>query len=500
MIDIEKVAVIGCGPAGIATIYELLHTTKDGESTVGKAAAENCKFKVTGFEQKDKAGGIWSPNFDEADLPVPPQELLDTEKYNDPRVISPKVEIPSGVSNGVRKPTNKVLDELEWKKSGIFRNLYTNIAARFTRFSYMENDDKYYNKSRRIYPFMTHIELCDRIDNFIETEKLNDHIRFNSSVKSVTKVGDKWRLVVKKSLESDEDEWYEEDFDAVVMSNGQFTVPNFPYSPGMAEFNKNFPNSLMHSNSYRSPDEFKGKRVLVVGGSISTINVLQYIVPVAETVVVSSRGDHPLYPWITKAIRSDGIDHKTIIKEYKPNGDVVFTDGSIEPRFDKIVFTTGYHRHFPFLNDDNVEVTNISRSERIRGLYYNTFSIEDPTLAVAGATTSPLAFHSMEGSAAAIAGVWSGAGKLPSKEDQKKWEQERIKEVGDNASFHFFAHTRIKKEYFDVLEKFMAKGRMNPLHVDGDHVDDIDKGVESIEKLFYKVKTGEFSIADTMNP
>ena len=39
------------------------------------------------------------------------------------------------------------------KRSGVYPYLSTNIPSRFTRFSYLPDEEKYHDKSRPIYPF-----------------------------------------------------------------------------------------------------------------------------------------------------------------------------------------------------------------------------------------------------------------------------------------------------------------------------------------------------------
>lgn len=504
--EINSVAVLGCGPAGLATIYELLHTNEDGTSTVGGPISNQPRFsKVVGFEQKHKAGGIWAPSFSKPDLPIPPQHLLDTEKYNHPDVIHPVQTGPADLSETSKDNPKKIklnphAKQLEWASSGIFKNLFTNIPSRFTRFSYMENDDKYYDKSRTIYPFMSYIELCSRMDSFVQLENIDDYVRYNSRVQSIEKTNHgKWNLTIKSVINDHEEEWYQETFDAIVVASGHYSIPNFPYIKGLSEFNRNYPNSLLHANSYRSPEEFRDKSVLIIGGSISTINILQYIVPVAKSVTVSSRGYHKIFPWLDKAIRSDGIIHKLTIKEINgKTGQVIFDDGTISStKYDKIVFTTGYHFHYPFVKD-HIKIINPSNSSRVSGLYYNTFAIEDPTLAFNGVTASTVNFQVMETSAAFIAGVWSGASKLPSKDIQKEWENDRRNAKGDGSSFHYYFHNEVKPQFIDQLVPYFPKGRKSPLHEDGNHLTDVEIGIKSIEQLFYNVKSQRLAIEDTV--
>ncbi|CUM56946.1 unnamed protein product [Debaryomyces tyrocola] len=87
-------------------------------------------------------------------------------------------------------------------------------------------------------------------------------------------------------------QWYQEEFDAVVIANCPYTVPNIPHIEGLAKFNELNPDILIHSKSYRSAQSFKDNKVLIVGGSFSSANLLQYVVPLAKQTFISKRGPH----------------------------------------------------------------------------------------------------------------------------------------------------------------------------------------------------------------
>ncbi|MFG1946872.1 FAD-dependent oxidoreductase [Nonomuraea sp. NPDC048826] len=65
---------------------------------------------------------------------------------------------------------------------------------------------------------------------------------------------------------------------AVVNATGTWTRPYWPYYPGAAEFR----GRQLHYASYRGPDGFAGRRVVVVGGGHSAAHVLAELAGVAE--------------------------------------------------------------------------------------------------------------------------------------------------------------------------------------------------------------------------
>lgn len=504
-LDIDKVAIIGAGPGGLATLYELLHTDSEGRSTVPGPKPEHRKFsQIVVFEQKDRAGGIWAPSLDKADLRVPPQQLLDEGKYNDPEVVHPARAIPSGVDKATYEhplevDAEKLTEELEWRRSGLFPDLFTNISSKFVRFSYLPNEEKYQNKDRTIYPFLSQSELSRRVENFISTENLNDNIRFNTRVEHAQKNDQgKWILtVVEKDPTHGKEKWYTQQFDAIVVANGHYTVPNIPFIEGLALFNKKYPGSVLQAKSYRNPDEFRNKKVVFVGNSFSTVNLVQYVAPVAKSVVVSKRGPHLVFGWINDGLNANGLVSKPEIASIDADTRIVtFKDGTTETDVDSIVLTTGYHYHLPFLRD-YLKVIQPSNLSRVGGLYHSTFFIDDPTIAAVGVAVTALNFHTIEASAAAIAGVWSNAKQLPSKEEQKEWERKQVEDTANNLFFHFYPHTTVKEDFIDKLHAFAAFDRPHPLEKDNDYIEQIDLSISRSGELYYKLLNKELLVSDT---
>jgi cation diffusion facilitator CzcD-associated flavoprotein CzcO len=71
----------------------------------------------------------------------------------------------------------------------------------------------------------------------------------------------------------------------LVNATGTWTRPFVPYYPGIETFR----GEQLHTVDYPGADHFRGKRVLVVGGGASAIQLLGEIRPVADTVWVTRR-------------------------------------------------------------------------------------------------------------------------------------------------------------------------------------------------------------------
>jgi cation diffusion facilitator CzcD-associated flavoprotein CzcO len=182
----------------------------------------------------------------------------------------------------------------------------------------------------------------------------------------------------------------------------------------MPQINGNFDGDTIHSALYRSPEIFKGRRVLIVGGGNSGCDIAVDAVPFATKIFHSTRRPYyympkfvdgkPTQEWLMDLPRQfpdqsklwvyvksifklcgyDPADYGLPSPEYEiyqahpimnsqilfhiGHGDIVpkpqivsfhgdsvrFIDGSTE-KIDLVIFATGYNVYFPFLNNRYLE-------------------------------------------------------------------------------------------------------------------------------------------------
>lgn len=537
--NIASVAVIGGGPAGLESIFELLHTSKDGKSTVkADTLPENPAFsKVVAFEQQDNIGGVWNIKLDQPDHPLPPAQFLQNANYNDADAIHPvKQNIVAPESLAESSVDNPVItephgDELQWSKSAIYDGLFSNVPKRFLRFSKIpfEEEEKIVKRAEKIVkesnkdnddiniaglikPFINYKQVQQNITNFAKKYDLTKHVRVNTEVESVVKdqLANKWTLTLRHfNPSTKKDEWYQEQFDAVIVASGHYSVPFIPKIPGLAEYALKFPNSIIHNKSWRSPEPYANQNVLFVGGSLSSIDILQYVYPIANKTYVSRRKREQIFQWLQNAAESDGIVNKPGIARFLPETkEIEFTDGSKINDVDKIILATGYHWHYPFIQPKDKYISlskpdpsqngTASSFSRVKGLFQHTFTIEDPTLAFVGVKLTTLKWPTIEASAAAVAGIWSNAKQLPPKEEQIKWEQKLVERNGDNSAFHYTPWDKVKQEFVDEVIEFAPEGRENPLSESIEYIDEVKDSAAVLEGMFFKLKNKELTYEQTL--
>lgn len=515
--EVKKVAIIGGGIAGLTTLFELLNVKKEGTTSLkysnsgelvshGTTPSERAFSKIDVFEQSDQIGGIWNPSFDDAE--TIDQDLLDTGKYDDPNILRPETRIPENLREGIysfEKPfvTRKRQDTPKpWTRSGIYRSLFSNVPERYLRNSFMP----FLNKAEEdpsLAPLIDNGQIINQVEEFAKRFDLLKYVKLNSEVVNITKDNNdnQWTLTIRNSISEESDEWYQERYDAVIVSNGHYSIPYIPYIKGLDAWNKKYPGTILHSKSYRNNEIFENKNVLFIGTGLSGVDLIQYAFPVARNVYVArTPGKREVYEWLGNAATSEGIQTKPRVSSIDPEkNSVTFVDGTTVEGIDTIVLSTGYHWHYPFLSEELTGVKvkpgrngkNPDSGSSVSGLYLNTFSIQDPTLAFVGVTITSIKWPSFELTASAIAGVWTNKSGLPSKEDQVSSNQERLKDTGTGLEFHYYPYECFKG-FASQLEHFLPLGRQLSDIFDEEHLEtDFERSFVVAEKLFYEYKSGQ---------
>lgn len=113
--------------------------------------------------------------------------------------------------------------------------------------------------------YPSHREMKRYFEEFASAFDLHRHFRFEAEVIScepLGKPGDGWRVTWR-----DADGEHAEEFAGLMIANGTLSTPNMP------EFEGSFTGEMIHSASYRAPQQFAGKRVLIIGAGNSGCDI-----------------------------------------------------------------------------------------------------------------------------------------------------------------------------------------------------------------------------------
>jgi cation diffusion facilitator CzcD-associated flavoprotein CzcO len=256
----------------------------------------------------------------------------------------------------------------------------------------------------RSYPdFPHHTQIAKYFDDYVDHFGLRAAITFETKVVHAERHGPFWRVRV----EGRDGQTAEHTYDALLVANGHHWDAMWPDPP----FPGTFAGRQIHAHEYKSMDELRGKKVVVVGMGNSAMDIAVESSEVAKRTILSGRrGVHvipkymlgrpldtyvtdPRIPWAIRQKMAEGLlylsvgdmeryglpkpDHRlgdahpTISGRildrlshgavtYRPNiaelmGDRVrFVDGTIEEA-DVIVYCTGYRVTFPFFDKTFLE-------------------------------------------------------------------------------------------------------------------------------------------------
>ncbi|KAI1273295.1 FAD/NAD(P)-binding domain-containing protein [Xylaria sp. FL0933] len=160
-------------------------------------------FDVQGFERRDSVGGVWSYSSNTSYTSIVPETMANVSKYT------------SGFSDF---PVPE-----DWP-------------------SYLTGD-----------------QVGGFLRAYAEKFNLHQHVRFNTTVRAVLRDEAKSAWNVHIAHRDGQEEVLH--FDKIILATGSDSVPVWPRMPGRDKFK----GAILHGQNYRTPEQFAGQRVLVVG-------------------------------------------------------------------------------------------------------------------------------------------------------------------------------------------------------------------------------------------
>ncbi|KAH6960216.1 putative dimethylaniline monooxygenase [Fusarium avenaceum] len=411
----RRVAVIGAGPAGaIAT-----------DALVKEQAFDTIRV----FDRQQVAGGTWVLTRGGNKRPVIPS-LSDLVGG---RADKP-VQIPPSFPCETPNTPEVNSQQLRYSDTAAHEHLHSNLPPSVMAFTQEPIPEIVPKKVLPQYgpiPVFRHREVIRNwVEDIFSKNQNRNLIEFNTSVELAEKVGDEWVLTLRKERpETNSNYWWQERFDALIVASGHYHLPSIPDIPGLIEYGERFPGRIKHTKHYDTADEFKGKRVVVVGGSVSAFDALHDVKRTAKLPIIASLR-RPSAIFGSAPFEHPHIKQRPSISSFDPvTGRISFSDGTFEDDIDIVLFATGFEFSFSFL--PGIKPVN----KRIPGLYQHLFKSDDPSLAFIGMVTGGFGLRIFEWQAVAAARHFAGRANLPPLKQMVEWEQQRVEEKGDGPAF-----------------------------------------------------------------
>ena len=188
--------------------------------------------------------------------------------------------------------------------SSAYRSLHAKSSKLGMQYASFPMPDEYPN-------YLSHSLISRYLDDFVDHFGFRDKIQFGTEVISVDPAGEgccdsRWEVTVRRRGTG---VTRTTRYRAVLVASGHHWDPRLP-EPAFRGAD-GFTGVQMHSHSYRTPEQFAGKRVLVLGIGNSACDVVADCSQVAERTLLAMRGGAHVVP---KYLFGTPIDHLTLMR------------------------------------------------------------------------------------------------------------------------------------------------------------------------------------------
>jgi cation diffusion facilitator CzcD-associated flavoprotein CzcO len=171
--------------------------------------------------------------------------------------------------------------------SGVWPGMRANTSKRLDTFS-----DFPPAESLPMFPRVE--ELRGYLRSYAKTFDLDQSIRLKTPVRRIERDDGRWRIVTGDGGG--------ERFDGIVVASGRFNRPHWPVIEGL----DGFEGEMVHSFHCRGRDAFRGKRVVVLGNSVSGTEIASDLA-IDDSIRVTAAFGKPRYviPQVSRGVPSD---------------------------------------------------------------------------------------------------------------------------------------------------------------------------------------------------
>ncbi|KAJ7615052.1 FAD/NAD-P-binding domain-containing protein [Mycena polygramma] len=414
---IKRIAVIGAGPAGLQAAAKLVEHN----------------FTVRLFERAPSPGGNWFYT-DETPVREPyPDKPQDEKPY-----VPEKLPATHYYGEGEDGVTLEDRWKEHWQPRPLWDNLHTNSPAVITELPdpwilsnhviqrHVRAYASFHNLNANDYPTVSSAPPVTSYSTRVEKlEKINSSHTWKLTVRKLE------RLPETRQIKA---QWWTEEFDAVVIATGPYVSPHVPNIAGLVDWSKvkdAGKHSVYHSQSYRRPERYENKTVLIVGASVSASEIARDISPYASSIIASIRPHDNLHPFQLRSLLRFPNVTKFVpeIAHFGPlasgahdkgikDGEIHLKNGTILRGIDEVILATGYIH-------SNIFLPNFTSDGQPTDLHWTGHYIPDPTLAYTNVRPWTIGKYQSY----AFAKVWEGTAHLPT--------QKQMRDDYESGKYHF---------------------------------------------------------------
>jgi dimethylaniline monooxygenase (N-oxide forming) len=161
--------------------------------------------------------------------------------------------------------------------SGIWPSMRTNTSRVLTAFSDLQHEP-----FTNVYP--TNQVIRAYLQRYAEGFNLIPHIRLNTTVQEIREEPDGPGWAIR--FQTQDGETQTATFSNVIVASGRYNKPMIPDVPGLSSFTG--AGGVTHTFNYKEPERYRSQRVLVVGCSISALEIASNLALLGAARVVST--------------------------------------------------------------------------------------------------------------------------------------------------------------------------------------------------------------------
>lgn len=187
-----------------------------------------------------------------------------------------KGDLPHPIPENLPAYTKKS-SQYRHAETSVYPYLETNIDSRVMEFSQEPIEQTRSSLSIRRHgedtPFRHHATVQKYVEGLIEKNGYSDLVEYNTTVERAEKQeSGLWKLTLRKEGTGKRwDYWWTEEFDAILVASGHYTVPFIPRIQGLTDFAKAYPGAVEHSKGFRGSEKYRGKVKLPIQRAIRTL-------------------------------------------------------------------------------------------------------------------------------------------------------------------------------------------------------------------------------------